>query len=99
MEYRRVWQTWNLIHEKPSADAPPPTAPEQQHRTMSEHAFRETVQKFRIEHRMTVADLASRIECDVETFASYERGDEILSSVVMDRLRRAMLTSELKIGN
>lgn len=88
MEYRPVWQTWNLIHEQPCRPHCTTTELKQQHQTMTERAFRENVQKFRIERRMTVADFARYIECDVEVFAAYERGDEILSSTIMDRLRK-----------
>ena len=83
-EYRPVWQTWSLSR---------PRAPTQEplNASMAERVeLRQMVQRARIEQRRSVADLAARVQCDVETLAAFERGDEILGADVQKRLRAVL---------
>lgn len=92
MEYRRVWQTWNLINEKTNvAQEVVETKGESGHST-SQEEFRDKVQKYRIKRRLTIAALASMVGCESETFASYERGDEIIPCTILERLRKLVGT-------
>ena len=85
-EYRPVWLTWNLVRSNaprrpvesphPPPDRAPPTA-----------ELRYRVQMARVERRWSVADLAARVKCDVETLAAFERGDEVLHGELQQRLR------------
>lgn len=52
--------------------------------------FRLQVQTARIERRWSIADLGSRVQCDVETLAAFERGDEVLDHAVVSRVRRIL---------
>ena len=84
-EYRPVWQTWALA--RPRAPAPAQEAGA----SVAERAeWRQTVQRARIGLRCSVAELASRVRCDVDTLAAFERGDGVLAADVQRRLKEAL---------
>ena len=88
--YHRVWLTWNLVHtpKGPAAAATaaaPAVAPP---RPTAELRFR--VQMARVERRWSVADVAERVQCDMETLAAFERGDDVLNAALQQRLRSAL---------
>ena len=85
MPYHEVYQTWHMVRERRSAQgnaevtpAPPPAD------------LRFKAQTARIEHQLTVADLAARVECTPETLSAFERGDEILAPDQLRRLRSVL---------
>ena len=47
---------------------------------------RHKIQRLRIERRMTVSHVAQIANCSDETFAAYERGDDILDVCIVDRV-------------
>jgi len=85
--YVPVWQTWSLLRQKstttPSVETSHATGATVVSRTQE---IRERMQIARIQNRLTVHELATRIRCDVETLASFERGDDVISDEVHRRM-------------
>ena len=87
--YLPTWQTWRFVvprsqpETRTDADAAPDVV-------ASYRGMRERVQIARIEQRMTVADIADHVACDVDTIVAFENGDEILSSELQQRIRRVL---------
>jgi len=85
--YREVFQTWSFVRVSAppplavTCDAPPERAAEE---------WRHAVQRARINRRWSVADLAARIQCDVETLAAFERGTHLLEESIQKRLRKEL---------
>ena len=84
-EYRHVWLTWNLV--RTNAPRLPVESPHQADRARPTAELRYRVQMARVERRWSVVDLATRVQCDAETLAAFERGDEVLSGELQQRLR------------
>ena len=51
---------------------------------------RHLLQQQRIEKRMSITQLAREVQCDVNTIASYERGDEVINNDLVDRISKAL---------
>ena len=95
--YRPVWQTWNLVRPSEIASAGVQIPP--QDRVVgrsgrpaaacdsSHENWRERIQIARVEQRLSIADLARGVGCDMETLASFERGDEVIGADVLRRVR------------
>lgn len=83
-QYVPVWQTWSLIRSRGSANPAATTgdAPA----VVGRNDLRERMQIARIQNRMTVHDLAQRVQCDVEMLARFERGDGLLPDEVQRRI-------------
>lgn len=85
--YVPVWQTWNLIRSCAKTNvAPNATDTSSNTAVAPSRDLRERVQIARIQKRLTVHELAERVRCDVETFASFERGEGVVSNEVQQRL-------------
>tara|TARA_B110001452_G_scaffold130958_1_gene108777 strand:- start:6676 stop:7053 length:378 start_codon:yes stop_codon:yes gene_type:complete len=93
--YVPVWQTWTLLRQRPT----PPASTNSSSTTdpmmlvARTQDLRERMQISRIQNRLTVHELAKRVQCDVETLASFERGDGLISDEVQKRI-----VGELRIG-
>lgn len=87
-DYREVWQTWHLVRTSArAADAAPlPCAA----RTERPPELRQRVQMARVTRRWAIADLAAHAQCDAETLAAFERGDEVLHADLQRRVRQAL---------
>lgn len=59
----------------------------------NQNDFRQTVQQARIQNRMSIPRLAAEIKCDTITLAAFERGDEILSHEIRQRLVKTLQIS------
>lgn len=84
VRYVRTWQTWTLHRQgqiKQHDSPKPPSTNKDTHQ-----AHRERIQVARIKERMTVNELASAVQCNVNTITAFERGDEILPDDVQKRI-------------
>lgn len=90
--YKAVWQTWDLVRPRTTAVVGDRAATDASAAAASsEHRdWRQQVQTARVERRWSVSDLAVQVQCDAETLAAFERGDEILAPDVQRRIRRAL---------
>ena len=87
MEYRPMWQTWELVRPIVTREDARPEGPRPVARPDD---LRLTVQRARIERRWSVSTLASQCECDVETLAAFERGDEVIHPNIQARLKSVL---------
>ena len=92
-DYRPVWQTWSMVQppqrgRTTTEAAPAAAAPVSQ--VDAHEAWRQRIQIARIERRWSIADLASRVQCDVATLAAVERGEEVLDADARQRLIAAL---------
>ena len=93
-EYRPVFQTWNMLRSPTTTGTPPVTATsEDVVKPTMEESTRHTIQKLRIQKRMSIAELAEAVHCDVETLAAYERGDEVLDAAIVKTIERTLSRS------
>lgn len=99
-EYVPVWQTWSFVgrtgprtalESERTATALEGTRPWQgvTHTTPAEE-FRLRLQTARIDRRMSIAELAQRVRCDVETLSAFERGTEVIDADMQARLRSVL---------
>lgn len=86
MTHHQLWQTWELVRPV----APRPSAAQNTPRIARSDDFRKDVQKARIERRWSVSMLASECDCDVETLAAFERGDEVIAPSIQARLKAVL---------
>lgn len=88
--YAPVWQTWNLLCQRPSPTSQPldDGASNTSHPVLTTRSadLRERMQIARIQARLTIHELAQRVRCDVETLASFERGEGVVNDEVQRRL-------------
>ena len=88
-KYVPVWQTWSLLQRRPIPCSPLSTSSSTTDtkilgaRTTD---LRERMQIARIQHRLTIHELANRVRCDVETLASFERGDGLVPDEVQKQI-------------
>lgn len=87
--YVPVWQTWNLVQHRPvvapSDDSTQVSTGSSVGKTHTQD-IRERMQIARIQRRLTVHELATLVRCDVETLASFERGEGVVSDTVQERI-------------
>lgn len=91
--YAPVWQTWNVVRASasvPSTEASAPADDVVMDRPSATSSLRERMQIARIDRRMSIDDLSRLIECDTETLAAFERGDEVLSERLQSAIRRVL---------
>ena len=91
-EYVRVYQTWNLV-----SSAGARKEGDYQSEVVSVERvpdFRHRVQMARIERSWSILELSSKIGCDVDTLAAFERGDDILSADLRTALSRILELSK-----
>lgn len=93
--YRAVYQTWNLVRSRapPTLDmgeASQSNSSSQNDGKRGPVHLRLRVQTARIERRWSIADLAAQVQCDPSTLAAFERGDEVLTFELQQRLRRIL---------
>lgn len=87
--YKELHQTWDLI--RPSGHtAPKDGAAAAPAACGGEEKARHRIQKLRIEKRLSVGQLAAAVDCDAETLAAFERGDEVLGAPLMRRLEQRL---------
>ena len=96
--YVPMWQTWHLLSEQPSSAAkeedaaspPAATAESARNADSQMNDLRPRVQIARIRRRISIAELADMVECDVETISSFERGENVVGEEMEQRLRDAL---------
>ena len=84
--YAPVWQTWTLLRHRPTTSATAATTAGAAVVAPTQTTLRERMQIARIQNRLTVHELAQRTGCDVETLASFERGEGVVSDDVQRRI-------------
>ena len=90
-EYRPAFQTWRLVHGPPrAAVSHGPATEKHAGEQVAEEKTRHRLQRLRIDRRMTVAQLADAVKCDVAVVAAYERGDAVLDADVVRRMERVL---------
>lgn len=89
IEYTQLWQTWSLVRPV-VATTPSTVRHERGNPLVRPDELRMLVQKARVEQRWSVAALAARCECDVETLAAFERGDEVIHPSIQARLKAVL---------
>lgn len=52
--------------------------------------WRERIQTARIERRLSISELAEKVQCDAPTLAAFERGAEVVDAELMGKLRREL---------
>lgn len=85
--YKEVWQVWELV--KPQAETVLKDVVEQDVLERN-NTFRFKMQTARIEKRMSIAELASAVKCEVALLASFERGLEVIDSQMQSELRKIL---------
>ena len=87
MEYKKVWQTWSLCnaHERKQEELETNFVVDE-----AKSEMRHRVQKARIAKRMSLQDLSQVVKCDIESLASYERGDGVISNDVLERIMKSL---------
>jgi ribosome-binding protein aMBF1 (putative translation factor) len=101
--YTPVWQTWDLVTQTYVAPCTASittttcanTSYETDHTdedTTKRETFdiRQTVQRTRIEKRLSIPALSLMIRCVPETLAAFERGDDVLDRDTHRRLMQAL---------
>lgn len=88
--YLPTWQTWQVV--RPLTRSQPEVRqgeiiPSDRD---TRQLMRERVQIARIEQRMTVNDVADRVNCDVDTIVAFESGFEILSNDLQKKIRSVL---------
>ena len=78
--YVPVWQTWTLVRPVSTSE----TITSAINRPLPD--VRQRVQTARIQRRLTVHELARRVQCDPEQIAAFERGEEIVTDDVQKRV-------------
>lgn len=93
-DYLPLYQTWSFTQPRrrtpSSSSVAPPAAAPSSRVASHDKTFRELVQRARIERRLPLATLASHVECEVETLAAFERGDEVLPPSTVEKLERVL---------
>lgn len=89
-DYREVWQTWHLVRSTARAAESSTAAPPAARAVERAPELRQRVQMARVARRWAVADLAAHAQCDAETLAAFERGDEVLHADLQRRVRQAL---------
>ena len=94
MEYRKVFQTWSLLSPTDVVHSPASCTIQKEApdagRVISPSVFRMNVQHLRIKRRLSVSDLASMVNCDAQTLAAYEEGQELLDEKIVTRIENAL---------
>lgn len=85
--YREVWQIWELVKPQPETVLKDVVEQDVLERN---NTFRFKMQTARIEKRMSIAELASAVKCEVALLASFERGLEVIDSQMQSELRRIL---------
>lgn len=97
-KYTRVYQTWHLLRTNAAA-AHAESKPREAEGNGSEcgsaaasSAFdlRHRVQMARVERSMSIQELSARIQCEPQTLAAFERGDEVLSEDLQRAVCKAL---------
>lgn len=90
--YVPVWQTWNLINPRHMSSSSQTSLISQSDEACITRiqGLRERMQIARIQKRLTIHELAQKVECDVEMLASFERGDGIVTDEIQGRIRSAL---------
>jgi len=89
--YAPVWQTWSVVRASVSSTkASAPADDVVVGRPSAASSLRERMQIARIDRRLSIDDLSRLIECDTETLAAFERGDEVLSERLQGAIRRVL---------
>lgn len=86
-KYKEVYQTWSLIKTQHLAVSDDVV---QEESTDIPSTFRFKMQTARIEKRMSIAELATNVVCDVETLAAFERGAEVIDTGLQSRIRKVL---------
>jgi ribosome-binding protein aMBF1 (putative translation factor) len=87
--YHEVWQTWTLVQRTPvveeasSATSGPLTS-------NPIVRMRERMQIARVRRRLSISELAARVDCDVHTLSGFERGDEVVDDVTQRRIAKIL---------
>ena len=87
--YSQVWQTWHLV-SSPITVQQTPQPGMRQPNTIGTDSVRQIVQTARVAKRISIATLASQIQCDVGLLAAFERGESILSVDINKRLHSVL---------
>lgn len=84
--YTPVWQTWEVIQPVHT-----PSPEDVAHTETSKNPdLRQAVQRSRIEKRLSIPALATKIRCDPMTLSAFERGEDILPDDLLKRLLREL---------
>lgn len=96
-----MFQTWTLLSP---FDAVQPTTYEKVEKdaasaeiVVSSSEFRMNVQHLRIKRRLSVSELARLVNCDTQTLAAYEEGQELLDDKIVLRIAN-VLEEEQKVS-
>lgn len=85
--YVPVWQTWSLLRQRPTPSTSSAATTDEPSTVVARTKdLRERMQIARIQNRLTVHELASRVRCDVETLAAFERGEGLVVGDVQRRI-------------
>ena len=84
-EYTEVWQTWKLIDS--CAESNQESEGETSTIGKTGESVRKDFQTARIARCISIPELASKVKCDPSKLAGFERGEEVLPSDVMNRLK------------
>lgn len=91
VRYVPVWQTWTTVRA-PTTSAPVDESASTGQMSSKQHIaqLRERMQVARIDRRLSIEELSHAIECDAETLAAFERGEEVLSDSHQRAIRRLL---------
>lgn len=85
--YKEVWQVWELVKPQPETVVKDVVEHDVLERN---NTFRFKMQTARIEKRMSIAELAAAVKCEVALLASFERGLEVIDSQMQSELRKIL---------
>jgi ribosome-binding protein aMBF1 (putative translation factor) len=93
--YVRVYQVWSLLSNKQKLDELPMSNAMAYQSTPTYPDLRHKAQMARVERGLSIQDLSSKIGCTPETLAAFERGDEVLSTDLLQALRSALRLDDM----
>ena len=91
VRYVPVWQTWTTVRA-PTTSAPVDESASTGQMSSKQHIaqLRERMPDARICRRLSIEELSHASECDAETLAAFERGEEVLSDSHQRAIRRLL---------
>lgn len=88
--YSSVWQTWDILQPNSQPQCATHENDVAESDGTSTLSQRQSMQKRRIELRLSIPLLAERIKCDASVLAAFERGDDILQNDTYMALKKEL---------